>query len=415
MKEDDPVSPAAPGGFGMADAQDPLAAFPTEDEVAAAQAAEAQAAVRKAQTATSQAQPVPPAQGDRARRVAVRVPRIRRQGRRWLGALAFGALVMAAAVMAFLAFPDVASLIRGRLASRVADSPATLVVETTPPGWEVTEGARRLGTTPVTVSLPPGSHSLVLRSGSSARPLEVRLPRGAQVVHHLDMAPTAPSPATGALQVTTVPPGATVSVDGAIQGRAPVGVSNLAPGDHTVTVAVGYRVVNQRVTVKPGETAALLVPLAQAAPPQPPAAPAAAAAPVGWVRVAAGIELQVYEGDSLIGSSRNQRIMLMPGPHTLRLVNTAVGFETTSTVTVAAGALGTIAIQVPNGSLSVNAVPWAEVVLDGAVIGETPIANYPVALGSHELVLRNPRYAEQRRTVVVSLASPAHVGVDLRQ
>ena len=30
----------------------------------------------------------------------------------------------------------------------------------------------------------------------------------------------------------------------------------------------------------------------------------------------------------------------------------------------------------PNGSLSVNAQPWAEVVLDGTVIGETPIANF---------------------------------------
>ena len=224
-------------------------------------------------------------------------------------------------------------------------------------------------------------------------------------------------PTEGALQVTTVPPGAAVALDGVMRGAAPVFLDHLSPEAHTVVVADGYRSVVQKVTITAGETATLLVPLGPA-PARPPAAPAAPGAPtpaVGWVAVKAGIELQVYDGDSLVGSSRNQRIMLLPGSHTLRLVNAALGFETTSTVTVSPGVLGTVTIQVPNGSLSVNAVPWAEVLLDGTAIGETPIANYAVAPGSHELVFRNPRFPEQRRTVVVSLGAPTHVGVDLRQ
>jgi hypothetical protein len=74
-----------------------------------------------------------------------------------------------------------------------------------------------------------------------------------------------------------------------------------------------------------------------------------------------------------------------------------------------------VTVPVPNGSLSVNAVPWAEVLLDGKVIGETPIANYAVPPGSHEVLLRNPKFPEQRRTVVVTLTAPLRVGVDLRQ
>jgi hypothetical protein len=136
---------------------------------------------------------------------------------------------------------------------------------------------------------------------------------------------------------------------------------------------------------------------------------------VGWVAVMASIELQVYDGESLVGSSRNPRITLTPGTHALRLVNSTFGFETASAVTVRSGVLSTVAVNVPNGSLSVNAVPWAEVLLDGTVIGETPIANYAAAPGSHELVFRNPRYPEQRRTVLVSPTSPTHVGVDMRQ
>jgi hypothetical protein len=188
-----------------------------------------------------------------------------------------------------------------------------------------------------------------------------------------------------------------------------------------VVVAGAGRVVSQRVAIRAGETATLLVPLGQT--PPPPAAPTAPVAPAtaapapagGWVAVMASIELQVFDGESLVGSSRNPRIMLTPGTHTLRLVNTTLGFETTSTVTVRPGEVGTVTVEVPNGSLSVNAVPWAEVLLDGTVIGETPIANYAAAPGSHELVFRNPRYPEQRRTVMVSPTSPTHVGVDMRQ
>ncbi len=409
MTHDKPAPPARPDqltGIRSSDDQDPLALFPTETEVAAARKAEARA--RQSRGARNR--------GDTA------APPARWRGWRWphaLAAVALGVIVIvvAAGTTLWLAFPEVGREISRRVSGAVPDASSTLVVETTPPGWNVSEGDQDLGSTPLSVTLPPGRHALLLRRGATTRPLTVTLPRGAQVVHHLDMADPPAVPTEGALQVTTLPPGAAVALDGVMRGAAPLRLDNLAPGAHTVVVAGANRVVTQRVTITAGEAATLLVPLGQApAPAAPtPAAPAASTPAEGWVSVTAGIELQVYEGDSLIGSSRNQRIMLMPGPHTLRLVNTALGFETTSTVTVRPGAVGPLAIQVPNGSLSVNAVPWAEVVLDGTVIGETPIANYAVAPGSHELVFRNPRYPEQRRTVVVSLASPARIGVDLRQ
>jgi hypothetical protein len=389
-----PNHPTDPRG---SDGQDPLALFPTESEVAAAHDAKPR---------------ITSARAGRRHAGTTVMPGVRRRRRLWLAAVAVVVLVVASGVAAWMTFPGLAAVVRLHLLTGAAPSPtAKLVVETTPPGWDVTEGERRLGATPLSVALPSGTHSLMLRRGTASRPLTVTLPPGAQVEHHLDMAD---APVHGALQVTTVPAGAAVNLDGELRGAAPLHFVNLAPGDHTVVVANAYRVVNQRVTITAGETAMLLVPLGQA-PPPPSAAPAAPANPVGWVAVTAAIELQVYEGNSLIGSSRNQRIILMPGPHTLRLVNTALGFETTSAVTVEAGAAAPLAVRVPNGSLSVNAVPWAEVELDGAVIGETPVANYAVVPGSHELVLRNPRYAEQRRTVVVSLAAPAHVGVDMRQ
>jgi hypothetical protein len=133
------------------------------------------------------------------------------------------------------------------------------------------------------------------------------------------------------------------------------------------------------------------------------------------VTIASPIELQVFDGDSLVGSSRNQRIILMPGRRELRVANPALGFERVIQVAIEAGATSAVTVPVPNGSISVNAVPWAEVLLDGKTIGETPIANFAVLPGSHEILLRNPKFPEQRRTVVVTLTAPLRVGVDLRQ
>lgn len=162
--------------------------------------------------------------------------------------------------------------------------------------------------------------------------------------------------------------------------------------------------VSQTVAVAAGATASLTVPLARTD-----------GGAAGWVFVSSPVDLQIFEGDTLVGSSQMARIMLPAGTRTLRLVNAPTGFETTTRVDVQAGVGTRLPVKLPNGQLSVNAVPWAEVFLDGRRIGETPIANFAAQIGSHEVVLRNPRFPEQRRTVVVPVSTPVRLGVDLRQ
>jgi hypothetical protein len=368
MKHDEPADHArterAPD---PREAPDPLDAFPTEAQVAAA-------------------------------------TRRRERHRRSIAiGLAVAGLVVAVGALAtWVLVPAVGDRV-GRALGFVSSANGMLAIDTTPPGWDVLEGARTLGTTPLRTALPAGPHSLVLRNGSATRTLSVVLPAGMQVFHHLDLRG---EPMGGVLHVATTPPGAAVEIDGVHRGVSPVDVAGLEAGEHSVSVAAGGRTVGERVTVVPGRTTTLLVPMAGADTP---------AGSVGFVSLASPIELQVFDGDSLVGSSRNERIMVMPGRRTLRLANAALGFERTMTVTVEAGAAVRMTVPVPNGTLSVNAVPWAEVLLDGRVIGETPIANHSVPLGSHEVVLRNPKFPEQRRTVVISLAVPARIGVDLRQ
>ena len=67
----------------------------------------------------------------------------------------------------------------------------------------------------------------------------------------------------------------------------------------------------------------------------------------------------------------------------------------------------------PKGTVSLNAVPWATVSIDGENIGDTPIGNFPLTLGPHEVVFRNTELGEQRRVITVTLHAPMRLSVDL--
>jgi hypothetical protein len=289
----------------------------------------------------------------------------------------------------------VAGLLVSRGGVAASGSEATLVIETEPAGWQVSDQGVERGVTPLTLKLPAGRRTLSLRRGSMTRQLQVALEAGGRSVHHLDL-PGAPT--VGDLRVETVPPGAIVAVDGIGYGTTPADVRDLAGGRHVVTLLAGDRVFNREVNVLPGALGSLVVPAA-----------------VGWLSVKAPVDVEIYEGESLVGSSRNARVMFMPGRHTLRLVNRELGVEVEKAVEVRSGASSTVAVDLPSGRVSLNATPWAEVLIDGTSIGETPIADHPVPLGPHELLFRHPTLGEQRRTVVVSLTAPVRLGVDLRK
>jgi hypothetical protein len=70
-----------------------------------------------------------------------------------------------------------------------------------------------------------------------------------------------------------------------------------------------------------------------------------------------------------------------------------------------------LTISVPNGRLSINALPWADVLIDGKPAGQTPLANLSVAIGEHEIVFRHPQFGEQRQTTVVKAETAARVSV----
>jgi serine/threonine-protein kinase len=65
--------------------------------------------------------------------------------------------------------------------------------------------------------------------------------------------------------------------------------------------------------------------------------------------------------------------------------------------------------------MAVNAQPWADVWIDGERIGETPIGNVSVPIGSHEIVFRHPQLGEQVVRATVTAGQAAKVSVDMRK
>jgi hypothetical protein len=284
-----------------------------------------------------------------------------------------------------------------------AATEGTLNVTTDPAGARLFVDGVERGQTPLTVALKPGPHSLEVRGDGAPRLMPVTITAGAQLTQYLEL-PKATA-AVGQLLVRTEPAGARVTVDGVARGASPVTVAALAPGEHAVQVESDLGSVKQTVVVEAGNTASLTVPLG-----------GADGAPVsGWLAVSAPGELQIFENKRLIGTTQAERMMVSAGRHELELVNEAIGYRAVRTVQVSAGKVTPIKIEFPKGTMALNAVPWADVWVDGEKVGETPIGNLQVTIGTHDIVFRNPDLGEQRHKVTVTLTAPARLSVDLRK
>jgi hypothetical protein len=282
-------------------------------------------------------------------------------------------------------------------------STGTLAINTNPPGAQVVVDGEPRGATPVNLTLKSGAHAVELRGAGDPRTLSLTVAPGAVVSQYIELAN--PGPLLGQLQVRTEPAGASVTVDGVLRGTSPVTIAGLSAGEHAVVLGNAAGSTKQTVRVEPGTTASII---AQLTAPQ--------IAPVsGWITVSAPNDVQIYEGGSLIGSSQSDRTMMSAGTHQLELVNEVLGYRSLRTVQVTGGKVSPIKVDFPKGTIAINAIPWAVVWIDGEKVGETPIGNLQVSLGSHEIVFRNPDLGEQRQVATVTLVAPARLSVDLRK
>jgi hypothetical protein len=312
---------------------------------------------------------------------------------------------LVAAAVAVLAVVAAGVPVARRWASpSAAANDGTLVMTTNPAGAKLFVDGVERGVTPLTVSLKPGAHALELRGDGPVRTMPITMNAGAQVSQYIELPKTAA--ASGQLQVRTEPSGAKVSVDGAPRGTSPVTIADLSPGEHAVLLESDRGSVKQIVAIEAGITASLMVPLAGATD---------GALVSGWIAVTAPADVQVFENKRLLGTSQSDRLMVSAGRHDIDIVNETLGYRTSRTIQVSPGKVTPIKVDFPKGTIALNAVPWAEVWVDGEKVGDTPIGNLSLTIGPHEIVFRHPELGEQRHAATVSLNTPARLSVDLRK
>ncbi len=291
----------------------------------------------------------------------------------------------------------------------VTTTSGTVTLETTPAGLEVALSGKSLGKTPLTTTLAAGAYELQVGSQPDVRRVKVNVTAGSSLVQRIEFADAlvASAAATGGLRVQTEPSRLAVFVDGTQRGVSPLVLDQLSTGNHEVSVRTSTGVVRRSVTIQPRETLSLIISSTT-----PPPTPGVAA---GWITVTSSVPLQLREGGKLIGTSESDRVMLTAGDHDIEFSNGALGFTARRKISVTAGKTITTKIDLPNGTLNINAQPWAEVFVDGERVGETPIGNLTRPVGTHEVIFRHPDLGERKETVTIAVGKPARIGVDLRK
>ena len=301
--------------------------------------------------------------------------------------------------------------------------PATLVVDSSPSGATLLVDGSVVGSTPFRGPVPPGQHQLEVRSGELSRPLAITLQAGTVSSYIVELGPTAPvtpppTVTTAAIEVRTDPPGARVSIGGVSRGVTPLVVQGLAPGRHQVQLSGPFRPVTRTVTVAGGQQALLVVtpkPTTDRERDEREDRAEAAVRPTGGrgsFSIQAPIVLRVMRNGEFMGTSEDSRIQVPAGTYDITLENDGVGYRESRSVQVAAGRHVAIPIELPQGSLNINARPWAEIFVDGKPVGQTPVAQLALPVGAHEIVFRHPDYPERRQSVLVKVGAPGRSFVD---
>lgn len=280
--------------------------------------------------------------------------------------------------------------------------PGELAVNTRPAGADVLIDGQHRGVTPLKLSLSPGTHALVVRADGDERGVPVDVVSGSAVAQYFEMTVSAPPPMPVTSPVVTPPARARANVGVRSRGVPPRTVRAPAVAERRVQVVREAPSAARAISTRAGGTA----PVA--------ASPAIETGPVGgWLTITAPFDVQVKEGGDIVGSSQMSRIMLAVGWHDVVLANPNLGYEAPMRVNIGPGRVTGLLVDLPTAKVSLNARPWADVFIDNASAGQTPIANLSLPIGTHQVVFRHPQLGERRQSVVVSVRGPNRVSADL--
>ena len=191
---------------------------------------------------------------------------------------------------------------------------------------------------------------------------------------------------TGTLNILSTPPGSRVLVDGAVRGLTPLSIDDIAPGRHLVVLESSTGVVQRSVTVAADRVTEVDESIVAA-----------------FVTILAPFEVSISEGTRTLRRDEHNEITLAAGPHDLRFTNRRLMFDDRKHVDLAPAERLTISVTPPQSTVSVTSSEQAEVWVDGARVGQTPLADYVVELGTHEILVKRPDGGERRVTALVTV------------
>jgi hypothetical protein len=295
----------------------------------------------------------------------------------------------------------------GLTAARGAHSASRLVMGAL---TAVGSGAQRFGM-PIVRALPRVAVVAAIAGGlwfgvPKARPYVERwkapppITRTVPAVTQADLTPTEVAPGskkrTGRLVVTSPSSVAQVFVDGKPRGVTPLTLDGLMAGKHTVMLQNQNGSVEQTVTVGGSETAQLDQTIFP-----------------GWVSIVAPVELIISEGTRSLRLDDRSQVLLPPGPHELVFENRALGYQEARHVDVRPGETTQLSIAPPRSKATFTATAPAEVWLDGVSVGQTPLINLPVEIGTHHVRMKSGT-AERQFTVTATM-TPLAFNADFSQ
>ena len=199
---------------------------------------------------------------------------------------------------------------------------------------------------------------------------------------------------TGQLIAQSEPAGATVLVDGKERGVTPLTLDDMSFGSHTVVIQSDKGSVRRTVKIAADRDAVVSESIF-----------------AGWLSVFAPFEVQISEGGRGIRLDESGKVLLSPGPHDLRFENGDLGFRETRHVEVQPGQTTSLSLVTSPSTITVTASAPAVVMIDGQQVGETPLTNHPIALGTRDIVVRGADGTERRYTQKVTV-TPVRIDVD---
>jgi hypothetical protein len=144
----------------------------------------------------------------------------------------------------------------------------------------------------------------------------------------------------------------------------------------------------------------------------PKAAPGTGNAAGGFLAMSARIPLDIYAGQNRLGTTDGGQIPIAAGRHTLRVVNERFNVRGEVAIEVRAGELSSHTFSLPTAPVQFDVVSGAEIWIDDALAGTTPLAAVDLLIGTHQVVVTHPEFGERRRSIEVRFGETTQVKVE---